>query len=281
MDQAASVISTANSALYVSFFPRLSALPIPLPGSSANTDPTKSVSLRAVFVCANSLVVSDKLVHARTRYNLRVVETLVAARVLARKLNIQVGEREKVTLREVLGRAVGEDPGKGKDMELKDLAEGLESMVREVEVLKPDNGEDGEEGVTLEEMIELSGLSKPVFNEVYLSWVVGSYPMFTFSTVFKSNVFLVEANRFQLYKRAKHVFTEALRVLQFREVCSQASSSPSESVLEALGLLMNESQESCANLYDCSCPELNELVKLSREAGAYGSRLTGTFFAVI
>jgi len=38
---------------------------------------------------------------------------------------------------------------------------------------------------------------------------------------------------------------------------------------------MNESQESCSNLYDCSCPELDELVRLAREAGAYGSRLTG------
>lgn len=92
---------------------------------------------------------------------------------------------------------------------------------------------------------------------------------------------LVEASRFQLYKRAKHVFAEALRVLQFREVCSQASSLPSQSVLEQLGQLMNESQESCANLYDCSCPELNELVRLSREAGAYGSRLTGAHLSSV
>lgn len=54
MDQAASVISTPYSALYITFFPALSAEPIPLPTS--RTKP------RAVFVCANSLVISDKVV---------------------------------------------------------------------------------------------------------------------------------------------------------------------------------------------------------------------------
>lgn len=176
MDQAASVISTANSALYVSFFPHLSAQPIPLPGASTTStsiSPASSPQPRAVFVCANSLVVSDKLVHARTRYNLRVVETLVAARVLARRLNIPVGEKEKVTLREVLGRVMSEDAGSGEDMDLGILMQGLERMISEVELLKPNQRDDGEEGVTLEEMIEWSGLSEDVFREVYLSWVDG------------------------------------------------------------------------------------------------------------
>lgn len=56
MDQAASVIATPHSALYITFFPSLSAEPIPLP--------TPRTIPRAVFVCANSLVVSDKAVGA-------------------------------------------------------------------------------------------------------------------------------------------------------------------------------------------------------------------------
>lgn len=85
----------------------------------------------------------------------------------------------------------------------------------------------------------------------------------------------VEATHFQLYKRAKHVFSEALRVLKFRQVCLDAASSPPETVMQTLGDLMNESQTSCRDLYECSCPELDELTRLAREAGAVASRLTG------
>ncbi|EGO24235.1 hypothetical protein SERLADRAFT_361401 [Serpula lacrymans var. lacrymans S7.9] len=254
MDQAASVISTANSALYVSFFPRLSAERIPLPGSSpiGTQYPKSSSTKSAVFVCANSLVVSDKVVHARTRYNLRVVETLAAARILAVRLGLSVGPREKITLRHVLARLIGEpelDADKG-EISVDELKSGLERMAREL-------------GVTMETMIEWSGMGEEAFKDVYLSWVD------------------VEATHFQLYNRAKHVYTEALRVLQFREVCLTASSylSPSEeaetAVLGELGKLMNESQESCSRVFDCSCPELDELTRLAMEAGAYGSRLTG------
>jgi len=84
-----------------------------------------------------------------------------------------VGEKEKVTLREVLGRVMSEDAGSGEDMDLGILKQGLERMISEVELLKPNQRDDGEEGVTLEEMIEWSGLSEDVFREVYLSWVDG------------------------------------------------------------------------------------------------------------
>ncbi|KAI0755711.1 hypothetical protein C8Q74DRAFT_1373465 [Fomes fomentarius] len=84
---------------YVTFYPNLAAEPIPLP--------TPRTIPRAAFVCANSLVVSDKAVStypsplhllrfatdllstaAKFHYNLRVVETLVRARVLAHILGL-------------------------------------------------------------------------------------------------------------------------------------------------------------------------------------------------
>ncbi|KAG6856269.1 hypothetical protein H0H87_005954 [Tephrocybe sp. NHM501043] len=243
MDQAASVISDASSALYISFFPILKATPVLLPAGS-------------VFVCANSLVVADKAVGAKRGYNLRVVETLVGARILANALGVAIGEKERVTYREVLGRLLGEE--KGEELGIAELQKGLERMVKEVELLRPKGvPENGELGVTMEEMIAMTGLSDAAFHEIYLSWVE------------------VEASYFQLYNRAKHVYSEALRVLQFQQTCLEVTGT---AALESLGRLMNESQASCAYLYDCTCPEVDQLAELARKAGAYGSRVTGAGF---
>ena len=38
---------------------------------------------------------------------------------------------------------------------------------------------------------------------------------------------------------------------------------------------MNATQDSCRDVYECSCPELDELCTIARKAGSYGSRLTG------
>ncbi|KAG7323996.1 hypothetical protein KOW79_012012 [Hemibagrus wyckioides] len=76
---------------------------------------------------------------------------------------------------------------------------------------------------------------------------------------------------FRLYQRARHVYSEAALVLQFKAVCDSA---PADAVLQ-LGELMNQSHTSCRDLYECSCPELDQLVDICREAGAVGSRLTG------
>lgn len=226
----------ASSALYISFFPTLSATPVALPHG-------------AVFVCANSLVVSDKAASAKFQYNLRVVETLAAARALALRLGVKVGPKEAITLREVLGRHVGEK--EGEEISVEKLEEALVKLSQEVEGLRPTTSADGQLGVKLDEMIALTGLDTATFDELYFSR------------------FQVEATYFQLYKRAKHVYEEALRVLQFRKICIGGGS------LEQLGDLMNASQKSCAEVYECSCPELDQLTTLAREAGAIGSRLTG------
>lgn len=45
--------------------------------------------------------------------------------------------------------------------------------------------------------------------------------------------------------------------------------------IQYLGNLLNESQRSCRDVYDCSCPEINEICDIARRAGTWGSRLTG------
>lgn len=81
---------------------------------------------------------------------------------------------------------------------------------------------------------------------------------------------------FKLYQRAVHVYEEASRVWQFRDICegSTGSLSPADR-LSRLGQLMNDSHVSCRDLYECSHPDLDRLVEISLGAGALGSRLTG------
>ncbi|XP_022247537.1 N-acetylgalactosamine kinase-like isoform X2 [Limulus polyphemus] len=76
---------------------------------------------------------------------------------------------------------------------------------------------------------------------------------------------------FKLYQRALHVYQEASRVWRFKEICEKKS----ETSLLMLGQLMTESHASCRDLYECSHPDLDELVQLCLKAGALGSRLTG------
>ncbi|TFY80169.1 hypothetical protein EWM64_g3840 [Hericium alpestre] len=223
LDQAASVICTPASAIYVTFFPHLAASPVLLPGADVF-----AMGPRAVFILANSLVTSEKAVHARTRYNLRVVETLAAARILSNLLGVPVGARERLQLRHFVGRFGGE-PESGWDGEdVESLKAALHKALEHVHRLKPSRN-DGQEGLTLADMIALSGMSADDFHEVYLSWID------------------VEATHFQLFKRATHVFTETLRVLEFREVCLHAAASgATEDTLKRLGSIMDASMASCS-----------------------------------
>jgi galactokinase len=70
---------------------------------------------------------------------------------------------------------------------------------------------------------------------------------------------------------------EALRVVKFKSLLDDTvhTSSDSSDLLSELGKIMNESHESCRDLYDCSCPELDQICGLARGAGSFGSRLTG------
>lgn len=74
---------------------------------------------------------------------------------------------------------------------------------------------------------------------------------------------------FKLHQRALHVFSEAHRVEEYQRICMNSQS------LQELGSLMYQSHESCARLYECSHPNLDQLVQLSKDAGALGARLTG------
>ena len=79
-----------------------------------------------------------------------------------------------------------------------------------------------------------------------------------------------EMSEFWLYKRAEHVFSEALRVHQFKRICEFEHS---ENTIIKLGLLMDGSHWSCSKGYKCSSAELDTLTDVARSCGAYGSRV--------
>ncbi|KAI5308122.1 galactokinase, partial [Ascosphaera atra] len=74
--------------------------------------------------------------------------------------------------------------------------------------------------------------------------------------------------------RALHCFKEARRVLDFK-ACLTRYHRLAEKDVQYLAQLLNDSQASCRDLYNCSCPEVDNICAIAREAGALGSRVTG------
>lgn len=82
--------------------------------------------------------------------------------------------------------------------------------------------------------------------------------------------------QFKLRWRSEHVYSEAAKVDRFQEVCDLAASGAYDGdPLKELGQIMFDGHESCRQLYECTCPELDELVHDCRSAGALGARMTG------
>jgi galactokinase len=248
MDQAASVFSLRGSALYVSFKPSLDFTNIEFP----QTDP------ELTFVTAQSFVAADKHVTAPVCYNLRVVECTLAAVFLAKAFGLK---KELPTDSSPLGVSLRgfhdtyfeerEDVADNTKVAVPEFETQLTKMVQHTENYLPQ-----EDGYTRGDICALLGISEDELNKRYMS------------------KFPVRADKFMLRQRALHVFTEALRVIKFRSLLSSPSSNGKE-LLQSLGDLMNQTQDSCRDVYDCSCPELDELCDLARAAGAVGSRLTG------
>ncbi|KAI2640640.1 galactokinase [Hypomontagnella submonticulosa] len=244
MDQSASVFSERGSALLVSFTPSLSARPVYFP----KTNP------ELCFMVAQSFVTSNKQETGPIHYNLRVVECSMAAAYLNAKLCPKGTELPKdagplgVSIRG-FHQNYFQDTQKSMPEQLTELIELTKSTLTQ------------EQGYTVEEVASGIGISVEDVKARFMS----SFP--------------VRGEYFKLRQRALHVFTEALRVLQFLSLLEDPAQAPdSEHTIEyntKLGKLMNETQDSCRDVYECSCPEIDELCKIARSAGSYGSRLTG------
>jgi galactokinase len=94
MDQTISVMGKPRTAMMIHFWPESKVVPVLIP-KSISTVPA------FVFLVANTLVVSEKQATAPFRYNLRVVETRIAAALLSKALNLKV-DFQGITLHHVL-----------------------------------------------------------------------------------------------------------------------------------------------------------------------------------
>lgn len=250
MDQSASVFGEKGSALYISFKPTLNATPISFPDTGTEI----------TFLVAQSFVTSDKQVTAPVCYNLRVVECSIAACFLAkifglkRPLPVDNGPLG-VSLRGFHDTYFEEKEGIADNtvVDSHTFEDQLDQLLHLVsDYLHQDDG------YTRSEICEVLGISVEELQK-------------RFESKFK-----VRAERFKLRQRALHVFSEALRVLRFKELLVNPPKDISgHEFLKELGDLMNETQDSCREVYECSCPEIDEICKIARGAGAYGSRLTG------
>lgn len=261
MDQSVSVFGVPDHAIYVSFVPTLETMPIRLPGGGDES---------FAFVVSNTLVASDKKVSGPVQYNLRVVETRLAAALLERALKVDANLQAlrpsyRNTLRAVADAYFASKPDSWNallnEQEIKNVydefgleAAQLEGMLRLIDEHLPANG------LTREQLEDATQLSSDAFNNTFLA------------------AFPVRADKFYVHARAKHVYSEAQRVLKFKTLCDRANAQAqgdSNAVYAQLGDLMNASHQSLRELYDCSCPELNTVVDVARQQGSLGSRLTG------
>jgi galactokinase len=251
MDQAASVFPLQGSALYVSFVPELSAQNISFP----------QLKSPLTFVIAQSFVAADKHVTGPVCYNLRVVEVTLAALVLAKIFGIKQLPSDAgplgVSLRGFHDTYMQQKEGVENNHAVSNeqFQQQLQDLISKVDSYLPQ-----EEGYTREQISEILGVPVDELEKRYMT------------------KFPIRAEHFKLRQRALHVFSEANRVLRFRDLLT--SSPPQDdkeekALLTSLGELLNDTQDSCREIYQNSCPELDELCSLARSAGAYGSRLTG------
>jgi len=250
MDQSASVFGEKGSALYISFKPNLTATPVSFPDAGAEI----------AFLVAQSFITSDKQVTAPIHYNLRVVECSIGACVLAKIFGLKRGLPKDngplgVSLRGFHDTYFEEKEGVQDNtrVDSKTFEAQLDKLLHLVEDYLHQ-----EDGYTREQICDLLGTSVDALQQQFES------------------KFRVRADKFKLRQRAVHVFSEALRVSRFRELLVDPPEGlTGDQLARDLGALMNETQDSCRDLYECSCPELDDICKIARAAGAYGSRLTG------
>ncbi|PNH65798.1 hypothetical protein VD0002_g3327 [Verticillium dahliae] len=257
MDQSASVFSERDAALFVSFAPKLTARPVFFPPTNPEL----------VFLIAQSFVTSNKYVTGPIHYNLRVVEVTLAAAYLNAVLNppgTQLPADAGPLGTSLHGfhetyfhhqRAANSEYSVATGSHFDTPEAQLTELIRLTK-----SALSQEDGYTREEVASTLGITVAELEARYTSKIP------------------IRADRFKLRQRALHVFAEALRTLEFMSLIESAAPSTGANTTELntkLGALLNETHASCQTVYENSWPEVDDICRIAREAGSYGSRITG------
>lgn len=236
-----------DSALLVSFKPSLNAELVSFPKEGPEL----------VFVVAQSLVAADKHTTGPIHYNLRVVECTLAALFLAKIFRLKKLLPEDASPLGVSLRGFHDtyyEDQEGVSDNTKVSASEFQAQLEQL-VQLTDDYLTQDEGYTREQISHILQVPIEELEQKFMT------------------KFPIRAERFKLRQRALHVFGEALRVQRFMNVLN--SNEDPKNVPEQLGGLIKDVQESCRDVYECSCPELDELCGIAQSAGSWGGRLTG------
>jgi N-acetylgalactosamine kinase len=190
------------------------------------------------YVVCHSLVLASKTGAALDSYNMRVAECRMAVALLRHALSSRVPRDFRPTL---LSHFASADIGV--------TPEELDEIARHAL---------GPKALSRTSLSVRLGLAAEEVRTRFLSARDGS-------------TLPVPRGGFKVWKRYRHVISEAHRV-------EEASVALEHGDARRFGELMNASHQSCRDDYEISCQELDELVAVARNHGAWGARLTGAGF---
>ena len=241
MDQAASVFSVRGDAVSISFSPELHAEALSFP----------KIGPPIVFMIAQSFVAADKHIAAPEQYNLRVVECTLAAELLAAKLGLKLKTDSGPLGSSLRGfqNAYYESKAAGQRLSAEEQIRTMLSLV--------DKLLDNSDGYAREDIASTLSISVEALEQRFMT------------------KFPIRTERFHLGPRARHVFTEALRVQAFKKLLLNPPTNTDTILLQNLGDILNESHKSSRDVYVHSCPEIDDMCEIAKGAGSYGGRVTG------
>lgn len=296
MDQAASVYGQLDHALYVSFAPRLAAVPKSFPSPPADLHGSGEQAYdpedyKMTFVIAHTLVTANKHETAPTNYNLRVVEVTLAALALAKSLGLAAPNSIAATASTADNSLV--------NLVLPPTGNLAAGTLRDVfELFKAQKKQQGSTASDDELLAELIKIVDTTLRDDYtfadLPALIASPeadPVAAEAQIARLffTRYPVSYEALKLRARARHVYTETARVHAFIAALDSydratASLASYLAVVAVLGALMDDSETSMFRDFESSCAQAQQLCAVARGATdgatgtrplAYGSRTTG------